>query len=74
MPKILIIDDDKTMVYLLKTLLEMDGFEVVEVRDWKAILKTVSIEKPDIISFQIPMGLIFYLRSKLNQIWLVRES
>lgn len=49
MPKVLIIDDDKTMVYLLKTLLEMDGFEVVEVRDWKAVLETVSIEKPDII-------------------------
>jgi CheY-like chemotaxis protein len=48
-PKILIIDDDKTMVYLLTTLWEMDGFEVVGVKDWNAILKTVSIEKPDII-------------------------
>jgi len=48
-PKILIIDDDRTMVYLLKTLLEMDGFEVAEAKNWDAILETVSIEKPDIV-------------------------
>lgn len=28
MPKILIVDDDRTTVKLLKTLLELDGFEV----------------------------------------------
>jgi CheY-like chemotaxis protein len=29
LPKILIVDDDRTTVKLLQTLLEMDGFEVV---------------------------------------------
>lgn len=49
MPKILIIDDDKTMVYLLKTLLEMDGYEVAEAKNWDAILETIGIEKPDVV-------------------------
>ncbi|HEY44368.1 MAG TPA: response regulator [Anaerolineae bacterium] len=49
MPKVFIIDDDQTMVYLLRTLLEMDGFEVAEVRDWDAILETVEVENPDLV-------------------------
>jgi CheY-like chemotaxis protein len=48
-PKVFIIDDDQTMVYLLRTLLEMDGFEVAEVRDWDAILETVHVESPDLV-------------------------
>jgi CheY-like chemotaxis protein len=48
-PKVFIIDDDRTMVYLLRTLLEMDGFEVAEVRDWGAILETVQVENPDLV-------------------------
>lgn len=47
--KVLIIDDDRTMVSLLKTLLEMDGFEVVEIHDWGAILDTVRTEMPDLV-------------------------
>lgn len=37
MVKIMIVDDDETMVSLLKTLLEMDGFEVVSTSDWENI-------------------------------------
>jgi CheY-like chemotaxis protein len=48
-PKVLIIDDDRTMAYLLKTLLEMDGFEVVEVKDWKRILETIREELPEVV-------------------------
>jgi CheY-like chemotaxis protein len=48
-PKVFIIDDDQTMVYLLRTLLEMDGFEVAEVQDWDTILETVRNEDPDLI-------------------------
>lgn len=49
MTKVLIIDDDRTMVSLLTTLLEMDGFEVAEIRDWGAILDTVRTEFPDLV-------------------------
>lgn len=49
MPKVFIIDDDMTMVYLLRTLLEMDGYEVAEVQDWDAIIETVQAESPDLV-------------------------
>lgn len=49
MPKVFIIDDDQTMVYLLRTLLEMDGFEVAEVQDWNTILETIQAESPDLV-------------------------
>jgi len=48
-PKVFIIDDDMTMVYLLRTLLEMDGYEVAEVQDWDAIIETVQAESPDLV-------------------------
>ena len=37
MVKIMLVDDDETMVSLLKTLLEMDGYEVVSTSDWQNI-------------------------------------
>jgi CheY-like chemotaxis protein len=47
--KVLIVDDDRTMVSLLQTLLEMDGFEVATIRDWGAIIETVRSEMPDLV-------------------------
>ncbi len=47
--KVLIVDDDRTMVSLLQTLLEMDGFEVAAIRDWGAVLETVRSEMPDLV-------------------------
>lgn len=49
MPKVFIIDDDMTMVYLLRTLLEMDGYEVAEVQDWDTIIEAVQAESPDLV-------------------------
>lgn len=53
MPKIMLVDDDKTMVGLLKTLLEMDGFEVVSPRQQERILETVLQERPDLILLDV---------------------
>jgi CheY-like chemotaxis protein len=47
--KVLIIDDDRTMVSLLRTLLEMDGFEVAEIGNWGTILETIRAEMPDLV-------------------------
>jgi PleD family two-component response regulator len=47
--KVLIIDDDRTMVSLLKTLLEMDGYEVAEIFDWGAVLETIRSEMPHLV-------------------------
>ena len=48
MPKILIVDDDRTTVKLLQTLLEMDGFEVLIAPRGQAALELVQVTSPDI--------------------------
>jgi CheY-like chemotaxis protein len=53
MPKVMIVDDDRTMVSLLKILLEMDGFEVVNVIHGRDFLPTVREEKPDVVLLDV---------------------
>jgi DNA-binding response OmpR family regulator len=48
-PKILIVEDDMTMFSLLTTLLQMEGFDVAGVRDWRKIIETVHAENPDLV-------------------------
>lgn len=49
MPKIMLIDDDETMISLLKTLLEMDGFEVYSTSDWEGIPADVEKSGVDLV-------------------------
>jgi DNA-binding response OmpR family regulator len=44
----MIVDDDRTTVTLLQTLLEMDGFDVVLVPRGSMVLEKARQEKPDI--------------------------
>lgn len=53
MPKVMIVDDDRTMVSLLKILLEMDGYEVVNVTNGNDFLPNVRVEKPDIVLLDV---------------------
>lgn len=53
MVKILIMDDDVTMAGLLKTLLELDGYDVVHETREGAFVSTVRSEKPDVILMDI---------------------
>lgn len=53
MPKIMLVDDDKTMIGLLKTLLEMDGYEVVYPRHQDRIFETIIQERPDLILLDV---------------------
>lgn len=48
MPKLMIVDDDRTTVSLLKMLLEMDGFDVVIVPRGEMVLEKAHLESPDI--------------------------
>ncbi|MBI5960400.1 MAG: response regulator [Chloroflexi bacterium] len=48
MPKIMIVDDDRTTVKLLQTLLEMDGFEVVVTGYGQQALELANSTHPDI--------------------------
>lgn len=49
MPKLMLIDDDLTMVRLLRTLLEMDGYEIVDTQEWQGIIDAIREEQPDLI-------------------------
>jgi CheY-like chemotaxis protein len=44
-----VIDDDATMVSLLQTLLELDGYEVVTTHDWGDIPGTAKRANPDLV-------------------------
>lgn len=48
MPKIMIVDDDRNTVKLLQTLLEMDGFEVVNAPRGLVALETAPEVSPDL--------------------------
>lgn len=53
MSRVMIIDDDRTMLSLLKILLEMEGFEVVGAPRHDAILSSVRTEKPDVVLMDV---------------------
>jgi CheY-like chemotaxis protein len=57
MLKVLLADDDFTMVALLKTLLNMEGFQVASLLDKKGnILDNIRQEKPDFMVIDIFLG------------------
>lgn len=57
MSKVLVAEDDYTMVTLLKTLLGMEGFEVITTLDRKdGFLDIIRQEKPDVILLDVHLG------------------
>ncbi len=56
MAKILLAEDDITMVSLLKTLLKMEGFEVLALDVEADIPAAVDREKPDAIFMDVHLG------------------
>jgi DNA-binding response OmpR family regulator len=56
MAKILLAEDDLTMVSLLKTLLKMEGFEVVALDVDTDIVAAVQRENPDTIFMDVHLG------------------
>jgi CheY-like chemotaxis protein len=53
MSKVLLIEDDDIMINLLKTLLGIDGYEVVAFRSGEDVLKVVQREQPDVILLDV---------------------
>src|SRR3990172_10249672 len=53
MTKVMIIDDDRTTVSLLETLLEMDGFEVVSEARKEKIIPGIRSAAPDVILMDV---------------------
>ncbi|MBL8049935.1 MAG: response regulator [Anaerolineales bacterium] len=54
--KILLAEDDTTMVSLLKTLLKMEGFEVVAIHADSNVLEEVKKEKPVVLLLDFHLG------------------
>lgn len=55
-PKILLAEDDVTMVSLLKTLLKMEGFDVIALRADSDVPAAVRSENPDVILLDVHLG------------------
>jgi CheY-like chemotaxis protein len=71
MLKILLADDDYTMVALLKTLLGMEGYRVATLMDKSGdLLENIRLEKPDTLLIDIFLG----DRNGLDIVRQVRQS
>ena len=53
--KILIVDDDSTNLYMLKSLLEGEGFDVTEAKNGQEALDVAHVDPPDLILSDILM-------------------
>jgi CheY-like chemotaxis protein len=53
MSKVLLVEDDTTMISLLETLLEIEGYEVAAFRGREDILDMVRREKPDLVLLDV---------------------
>jgi len=53
MEKIMIVDDDNTMVSLLELLFEMDGYEVVTFSNRDAIIDDIRFHNPDLVLMDV---------------------
>ena len=56
MAKILLAEDDPTMVSLLKTLLKMEGFDVVALAADSDVPAAIQREKPDALFMDVHLG------------------
>jgi CheY-like chemotaxis protein len=53
MPKIMLAEDDLTMVTLLKTLLEMEGYQVVALGVDEDVFESVRRDRPDVLLMDV---------------------
>jgi CheY-like chemotaxis protein len=55
MPRILIVDDELTVRMLLRDVLEIEGYEVVEAEDGPEALALMAQQRPDLVLLDIMM-------------------
>lgn len=53
MPRVMVIDDDATMVSLLSMLLQMEGFEVCQSPAHDSILEGIRAQRPDVVLMDV---------------------
>ena len=55
MKRILVVEDNKTNMYLIKFMLEKSGYEVIEARKGAVGVELVTKEKPDLVIMDIQL-------------------
>jgi DNA-binding response OmpR family regulator len=53
MPKVMLVEDDATMIGLLETLLTIDGYDVISYQGGEKVLQAIRREKPDLILLDV---------------------
>jgi two-component system response regulator MtrA len=82
MPKILLAEDDTTMLTLLQTLLRMEGFETAALGETENVLDAIIREKPDAVLLDVHLtqgnGIEFLreirLSPQLDQMLILMQS
>lgn len=55
MAKVMLVDDDQSMMSLLKTLLELDGHSVITHANPVTVLEKLAVEKPQVVIMDIKL-------------------
>lgn len=53
MPKVMLVEDDMTMLVLLRTLLELEGYDVTEIQPQEDVLDSIRSERPDVVLMDV---------------------
>lgn len=53
MHKVLLVEDDLTMLTLLSTLLEIEGFQPVKLDNYSDVIEKVRVEQPDLVLLDV---------------------
>jgi len=56
MPKIMLAEDDQTMITLLETLLSMEGYQVVSLKASDDVFESVCQDRPDILLLDVHLS------------------
>ena len=56
MTKVMLVEDDANMVYLLKTLLSMEGFQVATLRSVGTVVEEARAERPDVMLMDVHLA------------------
>ena len=77
--KILIVDDDETILHVLKGFFVRKGFQVLAAKDGFGALESLKMENPSIVLTDLKMpsfsgiDLIQFIRQNTKETWIVSE-
>ena len=66
MPRIIIVDDDQDIVFMIKAVLEIKGYEVLSAADGHEALKLIKTMVPDLMIIDLSMPVMDGWRLSMN--------